>query len=108
MSVKLKDIPGALVEKKETKGSEAYNLAPIEWSWGYNAAITQQGSVKLGLNREKLAKLLYVAKISTDPKEYSQIDIDNAWNGLLNFQKEAWIVKADAICQDLTIIEVVK
>lgn len=55
MGVKIKDIKGALVEKKKLTHEFACQES------GYNEAITQQGEVAIGLNREKLAKRIFLS-----------------------------------------------
>jgi hypothetical protein len=59
MSVKIKDIKGALVEKKEecnvaNRRSDPQFMRGI----GFNACRDEQGEVSIGLNREKLAKII--------------------------------------------------
>lgn len=51
MTVKLKDVKGLLVEKKN-------EVSHGEWAEGFNEAIDFQGERSLTLNREKLAKCI--------------------------------------------------
>jgi hypothetical protein len=57
MAVKLKDIDGALVKKKKlVKGLCSGDLNSYD---GHNQAITQQGEVSIGLNRQKLFDIIH-------------------------------------------------
>lgn len=54
MPILAKDIPGFMIEKKK----ESYYHGDIILGMETNQAIDQQGSKKLGLNRERLSKLM--------------------------------------------------
>lgn len=57
---KIKDIPNALVEKKNDNRTP-YMLTDQwddDFARAFNQAIDQQGLVKIGLNRERLAEIL--------------------------------------------------
>lgn len=56
IGVKIADIPGALVEF--TVSVHANDTQKL-WTELKNDAITQQGQVAIGLNREKTAKTIY-------------------------------------------------
>lgn len=59
--VKLKDIPGLMIEKKVHARYNDEYLDGIED--GHNNLIDDLGSVDIGLNRERLAAFLYNRKI---------------------------------------------
>lgn len=56
--VAIKDIEGALVEKKDLNNTKL-TISTFKYCEGINDAIEKQGSVKIGLNREKLAIKLH-------------------------------------------------
>lgn len=60
MPIKIKDIPGALVDTKDykTHGTSDYAHAFHE---GIKFLKIKQGEVSIGLNREKLAKVIHTA-----------------------------------------------
>lgn len=98
MAVKIKDIPGALVEK----------LDRIYWPHkkvqeGYNLAITQQGEVQITLNREELAKTIW-------EEETLQGSLNRpTWENARPYQKHIYYKFADAILNALPeLVEVVK
>ena len=58
MSFQIKQIDGAVVEKKRIKESSAVYM-PFE-DIGFNKAIDAQSQVRLELKRDKLAELIYM------------------------------------------------
>lgn len=92
----LKQIDGAVVPKKE-RITESGVPAHLAWTAnGFNQAIDAQSSVRLRLNREKLAKVLY--------QQASGRPLD--WPHSKAIQ-EQYYAKADAIiASDKEIIEV--
>lgn len=55
MPIQIKDIKGALVEKVDGLAD-----GRVDFCEGFNFAIDQIGEVKIGLNREKLARQCYI------------------------------------------------
>lgn len=58
MPVQLKNIPGALVQEKRGIGDSGDHPFEFGQTIGFNQAITQQGQVKIGINRENLANII--------------------------------------------------
>lgn len=55
MAIKCSEISGFLIECKEISKHE---ICTPNYELGFNEAITHQGSVKIGLSREKLAETI--------------------------------------------------
>lgn len=110
--VKIKDVPGALIDKNkcpthglnrshpEIGGCNCYEIS-IE-----NATIDLQGNVGITLNRERLARRLF--------EQFTDRDFGFEWDLVITLETykgeyDFWLKEADAILADLQgLIEVVK
>lgn len=100
MTIKIKDIPNALVEKKICQ--EYLIGEECDCGIGYfNEAIDQQGEIDIGLNRDRLAKLLFKNSF-----------LDRDWNREGEYfanQRKHFFNLADAIiAAESTLLEVKK
>lgn len=94
----LRDIPNAVIKKEEFAHPSVVDVDQHAYKNGYNKAIDAQASVKLRLNREKLAKRLFY----TD-NQYPALTSD--WET----KKEMYYRYADAIIEkSKELIEVVR
>lgn len=100
MPVKIKEIKGALVKEQWEDPVGRKNWRVI----GFNQAITQQGEIAIGMNRERLAKRLVIINWP------QPIDVsDEYYECFVNSQIPSMLPKADAIIKELpTLLEVVK
>lgn len=103
MPVKLKDIKGCLVDKREHMNChDAAGYACTCGASDYNKSIYHQGNVSISLNREKLAKSMYESYliIVSDPNLLP-------WDKEDNYVKKHWLEIVDAIIsQESDILEV--
>jgi hypothetical protein len=91
MAVKLKYIPGALVEKD---GQRCNDCGDCE----ADSIISQQGEVQIGINREKLAKVLF-----------NYVYPERKYENCEEYQKKSFRQEADAIiANEKEILEVNK
>lgn len=58
MPVKLYDVKGLMVEKKENTYKQDWNDEARSEKFGFNQALDLQGQVKIGLNRERLVRII--------------------------------------------------
>lgn len=96
MSVKIKDIPGVMLKDRYIHESSAVYM-PFE-DIGFNKALSQQGEVKIGINREKLAEELFNEFNDRNNKQTWEIVCEGAAHfGVHLF----WLERADAIISKL-------
>lgn len=90
--VKIKDIDGVMIP--ETLNSNKNKVMP-KFNRGFNEAIDQQGSVEIGLNRDRLAKLLHQLAWPS-----------STWENQIELVKERYYKRADAIISaESTLLE---
>lgn len=100
MPIKIKDIPNALITK-EPIDPDSYG-GNYDREMGFNEAIDQQGEVDIGLNRERLAKLLF-------EKSSVLVEMGCIWSRQGPTTKEKYYILADAIiAAESTLLEVKK
>lgn len=87
MSVKLENILGLLLDKKDERDDGTYGVIKRV---GFNQAITQQGKKSLTLNREKLAKLIH-----------NNAWPSSTWENQAEIVKERYYKRTDSIIQSL-------
>lgn len=99
MEEKSKLILGFLIDKLSPRMKE---MKFPEKAVVYDRAIERQGEVVLGLNRENLAKRLYI--------RYERHKINHIWEEITNqFTKDVWLAEADAlIAHEGELLEVKK